>query len=246
MKVLIGTPTAGGIATTAFTQSVVAATIAIHEQDGSYTFVCIDGADVIMARNLLAHHFLSDKSLTHILFIDNDMLIELGVFRHFLSADVPMLGAAYSERRMDMAIFGAGMAEHGNEERARALASHFNVHVIPGEIEVSKNVCKVRALGFGCVLIKRSVFEALIEQNEVRSYISRTVKNMGLKGIVYDFFDKIQLESGDWLSEDYAFCHRVTSLGYVDVNAYVGGGVGHVGQFTYSGPYIERLKVGKV
>ena len=51
-------------------------------------------------------------------------------------------------------------------------------------------------------------------------------------------------ENGDWLSEDYAFCRRVSELGDVDVNAYVGDGVGHVGKFVYGGPYIERLKSG--
>lgn len=246
MKVLIAAPTAGGIATTAFTRSVVAATMAIHEKGGSYTFVCVDGADVMMARNTLAHHFLADKSLTHILFIDNDMLIELDVFRHFLTLDVPMLGAAYSERRMDLAIFAEAMSEAGNEARARALASSFCVQVSSGKIKIENNVCKVNSLGFGCVLIKRSVFEALIEKNVVGPYVSSSLIKAGLRGTVYGFFNGIQLENGDWLSEDYSFCKRVTSLKNIDVLAFVGGGVGHVGQFTYSGPYIERLKIGKV
>jgi hypothetical protein len=245
VKILIATPTAGGIATTALTQSVVAATLAINEKGGSYSFCCIDGSDVVTARNILSHYFVSDITLTHILFIDNDMLIEFSVFRKLLSKESPILGAAYSERKMDMATFAAEMIEGNNEMRARALASKFNVHVFSGRFEVNDNFCKVNALGFGCMLIRREIFEGLIEKNLVSPFNSSALRHVRTEGIVYDFFDEIQLESGEWLSEDYAFCNRVLSLGDVEILAYVGCGVGHVGQFAYGGPYIERLKARK-
>ena len=246
MRILIATPTAGGITTTAYTQSVVAATVAIHEMGGSYRHLSIDGADVVIARNILAHSFLTDDSCDHILFIDSDMAVDLAVFRRLLKARTPLIGAAYSERRLNLPVFAAAMAEDDNEARARALASNFTVRMKPGEKKISGGICPVDALGFGCVLIHRDVFQSLIDRQIVGPFISSKLKDLGLEGTVYDFFDEIPLENGDWLSEDYSFCQRVRQLGYVDILAYVGAGVGHVGPFTYSGPYIEKLKAGKL
>ena len=90
------------------------------------------------------------------------------------------------------------------------------------------------------------MFEALISREIVGPFISSKLKDLGLEGTVYDFFDEIPLKNGDWLSEDYSFCQRVRELGDVEILAYVGAGVGHVGPVTYSGPYIEKLKAGKL
>lgn len=246
MRILIATPTAGGMTTTAYTQSVVAATVAIHELGGTYRHLSIDGADVVIARNILTHSFLSDESCDYILFIDSDMAVDLSVFRHLLKLKTPFVGAAYSERRLNLQTFAEAMAETPDEPRARALASNFTVRMKPGEKKIRSGVCAVDALGFGCVLIHRSVFASLIERDIVGPFVSSKVRDLGLEGQVYDFFDEIPLENGDWLSEDYSFCQRVRELGDVEILAYVGAGVGHVGPFTYSGPYIEKLKAGKL
>lgn len=246
MRVMIATPTTGGLTTTAYAQSIVAATIAIHERGGTYRHLSIDGADVVIARNILAHAFMQDESCDHILFLDSDMAVELTVFRHLLGLDAPLVGAAYSERRIDLPAFARAMAEEENEARARALASSYTVRMAPGQKQVRNGCVSVDALGFGCVLIAKSVFTALVERKIVRPFVSSKLKSLGLTGVVHDFFDEIELENGDWLSEDYSFCRRVRQLGDVEVLAYVGPGVGHVGAFTYSGPYIERLKAGKL
>ena len=47
------------------------------------------------------------------------------------------------------------------------------------------------------------------------------------------------------MSEDYSFCARAAEAG-VAIKGYVGPGVGHVGSFIFEGPFIERLKTGKL
>lgn len=245
MRVLIATPTAGGTTVAAYTQSVVSATIAITEAGGTYRLLTVDGADVVISRNILAHSLMTDKDCTHILFIDSDMAIDITVFRHLFGLNVPLIGAAYTERRMNLQQFHEAMAEEANMPRARALSSNFTVRMQPGEKQVRNGTVEVEAFGFGCVLAKRTVFEALAERGVVKPFISSKLREAGLEGTVWDFFDEIQLEDGDWLSEDYAFCRRVKELGDVPILAYVGPGVGHVGNFTYGAPYIERLKAGR-
>ena len=105
MRVMIATPTAGGTVMAAYAQTLAGATIALNEKGVDYRLLTVDGADVVISRNLLTHSFLSDAEATHILFIDSDMSIDIAVFRHFLTLDVPIVGAAYTERRMDLGAF---------------------------------------------------------------------------------------------------------------------------------------------
>ncbi|MEL7463902.1 MAG: hypothetical protein AAFN79_07530 [Pseudomonadota bacterium] len=246
MHVILATPTAGGTMMAAYAQTLISATHAITEAGGTYRLLTVDGADVVISRNLLAHSFLADESATHILFLDNDMAVDAAVFRHFIAQDPPIVGAAYTERRMNLADFHAAMKEEENLPRARALASNYTVRLTPGEKKIRSGMVEATAFGFGCVLIKREVFAALIERKIVAPFVSSKLRESGVEGEIWDFFDEIRLENGDWLSEDYAFCKRVRALGDVPLMAYVGPGVGHVGHFTYGGPYVERLKSGKL
>ena len=73
MKVLIATPTVQGTATSAYARTLVALTQCLASLGAAYSFMTVDNADVITARNLLAHAFMQDDSFTHLLFIDSDM-----------------------------------------------------------------------------------------------------------------------------------------------------------------------------
>ncbi|MEM7544269.1 MAG: hypothetical protein AAF367_01935 [Pseudomonadota bacterium] len=245
MHVLIATPTTSGTVMAAYAQTLIAATQAISEKGGSYRLLTVDGADVVVARNALAHQVLAEAECTHILFIDSDMAVDSVALRHLLSLDAPFAGTAYTERHMDLQRLTNAMAEEPDMARARALASNFALRMEPGKKKVSNQMVELDAVGFGCVLIRRTVFEALIEQKIVSPFTSTTLRMAGLKGDIWDFFGQIEQTGGDRLSEDYSFCHRVRQLGTVPVIAYVGPGVGHVGPFMYGAPYIERLKAGK-
>lgn len=245
MRVMIATPTTNGITTASYSQSLVAATTAITKAGGTYQLLTIDGADVVMARNLLAHRFMADASNTHILFIDSDMAIDLTVFRHLLQQDKPIIGTAYTERQINLVRFAEAMGEENNMRRARALASNFTLRMEPGEKTVRDNLVEVNAFGFGCVLIKREVFEALNESNTITQFRSNRLRDAGLRDTILNYFDPIPVEDGQMLSEDYSFCSRIRQLGRYTLWAYVGPGVGHTGAFTYGAPYVERMKAGK-
>lgn len=246
MRVFIATPTTNGTCMAAYAKSVVEATIALQESGATYRMSTLDGADVVTSRTILTHRFLSDSSCDHILFIDSDMAIDPAVFRHILAQKVPIIGTAYAERSLNLETYHEAMTEADDPARARALASRFTVRMTPGEKRVRDMITEVAAFGFGCVLIQRSVFEALVAGKHVAPYRSSMLRAFGIEDPVWDFFAPIQTDEGTWLSEDYAFCRRVRDLGTIPLRAYIGPGVGHIGQFTYGAPYIERLKAGKV
>lgn len=242
--IFIATPVAGGFTPIAYSQSLIAATVAISQAGRSYRFLSIDGAGVVLARNALSHIFLQDKNCEYILFLDSDMDVDVSVFNFLLAARRPIVGAIYAKKTLDLPRYAQAFAEQGNDRRARAMASSFNVLLAPGEQRVTDNLMEVAAFGCGCVLIHRSVFEALITDGSVDPVVSSSLAGLGVTGTVHDFFSEIRLPSGELMSEDYSFCSRVRALGNIPLLGYVGDGVGHVGNFTYSGPYIERLKSG--
>ncbi|MGB0410695.1 MAG: hypothetical protein ACPGFA_03820 [Pikeienuella sp.] len=245
MKVLIGTPTAGGIAKIQYSTSVLACANAVAEAGGTCELVTFDGAHLVIARNYIAHCALSDPAITHVLSLDSDMDVDIEVFRRLIAANVDLVAAVYTERGMDLQAFANDLAANRNPGRATARAARFTATVEEGELTVRNHLCKLKNTALGCSLIRRSVFERIIATGQVKPFICRKLRDMGLTGEMWDFFAESAAPQGGILSEDYSFCERAKAAG-ITLTGYVGPGVGHVGSFTYEGPFIERLKTGRV
>lgn len=245
MKALIATPSTGGTVAAAYGATLIAASKAFSAVGWDYSHMNIDGADVVMARNYLANMFLRDESYSHILFLDSDMAVERRVIEMMIARNVDMAAAVYTERALDLDAFAAQLRDGADKETATALAARFNVQIETGKVRVEHGFVRLSAVGFGCVLITRAVFERLIAADAVKPLISGALRRAGLTGDAHDFFDEILMPDGDWLSEDYAFCKRVRDAKAAEIFGYVGDGVRHVGPFSYGAPYLARLRTGK-
>ena len=246
MQVLIATPTAGHVVPTVYAHSLVAATRAIHALEGTYQHLIFNGADVVLARNYMAHELLKDPYLTHMLFLDSDILVDEHVLRRLLKAGQPIVGAIYPERTMDWTAY-RGMLKAGiDEQSAQAAALNFNARPIDGGYAVSKGWCKVGGIGAGCLLIKREVFAALIRNGAAKPVRSRKLATH-LDGVtvqdgrLHDFFGHVPADDGDYLSEDYSFCHRAISAGF-EIWGLADTAVSHVGRFEYSARFLDHLE----
>lgn len=245
MKVMIATPTAQGTVTTAYARTLAAAIGVLAERGAGHGLAMVDGADVVSARTLLARAFLEDASMTHLLFVDSDMAVEAEVLRRMLALGAPAVGCAYARRQIDLDAFADALAESPDRARARALASGFTVRLAAGQVAVRDGFAEVQGFGLGCALIARGVFEAMIARGVARPMRLPRFRDAGGDGPLHDFFAEMDLETGERLGEDFAFCERVRRLGDVPLPAWVGPGVGHVGAFTYGGAFVERLKAGR-
>ncbi len=241
MQVLIATPTSGNIVTTALVSSVVSATVAIHEAGGTYRQMALDGSDIVLARNYFANLVLRTPDISHLLFIDSDMLIDAAAFRRLIAAERPFAGLIYPEKKLDAARYAALLAEGTPEPRARALASRFNVRLAGPRLDLSEGFCAVEGIGFGGVLLTRGLLERLAASDAVEAIRSAKIRQEFGWDPVYDFFRPIELEDGDRLSEDYAFCARVRALGDVEIWALAGHEVGHVGMQRYTARLTDSL-----
>lgn len=240
-KVFIASPTVSGIVTTAYAGTLMAITMGLQKRNVTYRYTNFDGSDIVMARNYLANAFLQDETASHILYVDSDMAVPQDTLSVLFDSDKEFIGAVYPERQLDLEKYGSYLGKGQTHRAALALSLIFNVRHFANEVQIVNGLCRVSGLGFGCVLIAKSVFEKIIAENGADRLVSGKLRLSGLKGAVYDFFAEIALENGDHLSEDYSFCERVKRISACDIWAYVGGTVGHVGQFTYGGSYLESL-----
>lgn len=240
-RVFIATPTNGGVVTVAFAQTLIAAIMAAQKARWTFRQAFLDGADVTMARNALANVFYEDQSCTHLLFIDSDMGGDGDLFARLFDFGASFQGVICTERSLDLDILMEEARKGSTRERATALASRFVVAIAPGNIEFQKGFCKVEAMGFGCVLIRRDVFDALIDKNIVKKTPSGKLKNRGFAAELYDFFSELSHPDGTRISEDYSFCTRARQAG-IELWGFGAKGMSHVGAFAYGAPFLERMK----
>ncbi len=241
-KVFIANLSAGGTVTNAFSYTLSNSISAIVDRDASWTFMNVDGADVVMARNLLTYHFLQDRSCDYLLFIDSDMKVSKKVLASMFERNVDIVGAIYTTRSRNWELLFQKIAENVDAKKAVAQSSSFNVQLTPGEIRIKQGYCHVSALGFGYVLIKRTLLERMVAEQVVKPLICNTLRKTGMKEPAFDFFGLTRIADGNLLSEDYSFCRRVRQLKDVPIHGYVDSGVQHIGDFEYEASFVEWLK----
>ena len=118
MHVLIATPTTGHMVSSAYVHSLVGATQAFNAAGWQYQHLVFNGTDVELARNYMASELLKDEYLSHILFLDTDMLVEQAVFDRLIKADqATYLGP-------DNIVFGISVDGDARAYPKRILAWH--------------------------------------------------------------------------------------------------------------------------
>lgn len=241
MKILIATPTAGGLVTTAYTHSLVGACQVFAQRGIDFDHGVFDSADVAMARNFFANTLIRSQDFTHLLFIDSDMLITKPALTRLIDWQAAMAGLIYPERQIDLAAYRNAVLDGHDHQNAEAIAMRFVVKFLDDQIQVRDGFCKVEGIGFGCVLVARTLLERLIADGIAEELVSNHLTRQGLSGTLYDFFGPIDGPHGERLSEDFSFCARVRKAGQ-DVWALVDAEVGHAGRYTYKSNYLRFLE----
>ena len=147
---------------------------------------------IVLARNAAAADFLKGDS-THILFLDAD-IIDPQCSQHIarmLSHDEAIVGGLYCKKcESPGPIWVCNALDHRPKEDQRGL--------LP-----------VRHIGTGFLLIKRAVFEKMIEETGDKIGYLEDETNRPL----WDFFDMPRVE-GRKMSEDWHFCNEARRLGF--------------------------------
>lgn len=144
-----------------------------------------------LARNAAAADFLKGDC-THLMFIDVDILDPLVVshIQRMLGHDEPIVGGFYPKKDEKKLTWVCNALDERPPEDSRGLLS-------------------LRHIGTGFMLVKRCVFETMIEKlgTEIAYLEDETNRPM------WDFFDMPRV-NGRKISEDWHFCNTSRELGY--------------------------------
>lgn len=242
--IMIATPAYGGNVKIQYMESILRTNLALQRRGVSYDFRGHANAEIVAARNFLASVMYERPQYTHLLFVDADMSFHPASVEKLLDAGKPLIGCIYPKKDINFGALAAALTKQPPDE---ALASAFRFVVRHGagarSVQVTQGMCSVLGVGMGLTLIERRVFTEMLAKGKITRSEKHDLGPDGLQGPLLGFFDR--LESADsYLSEDFSFCERWIKLCGGEVFALAAEKISHIGDFTYTASYLDRLKAG--
>ena len=204
---------------------------------------------VTQGRNLCVSGFI-ESGMTHMLFVDSDILFNAHSIFKMIERDKDIISIPYPLKtfKWDKAFkkFQEGKIKtHEDIPKwtnvyPMKLENHNNVQVQNGVIEVTHSPT-------GCMLIKRRVFDKLIQHYPDKEIIQKTVINgqYVTKPHLWNFFDCLHdpVEK-TYLGEDFAFCKLWRDIGG-KCYAFIDDPIAHIGEHQYEGRFADELIIPK-
>jgi hypothetical protein len=176
-------------------------------------------SNVNRARNSCAAKFLSGDC-SHLMFVDADIQFNPQDIVKLINHDKDIVGGIYPQKTLPpkMVLNTLNNGEHEGD------------------------LIEVGTLGTGFMLIKRSVFEKMIEEGAT-PYVDAIGLSPKENSNQYDFFQCTIDSNGRYLTEDWSFCRRWRQLGgkiWADTTI----ALAHVGYYRFQ-PDIGAIKIGR-
>jgi hypothetical protein len=228
MHVFIATPAYGEQVTTTYFNAFLGVLPILQRVGFSVGFAY--SSLLPRARNDLVASFMQRPEATHLLFWDADIGIDAPSLQRMLDRNVAVIGAPCRRKQNEGQSLGLG-------DFNISLRNRDNFDDPQGhKVEVENGFLRVSRIGTGFVLIKRETFVTMQAGLPQLRYTSRGKEGFG-------FFDTmIHPKTGEYISEDFAFCDRwVIDCGgeiWVDAQAQVD----HFGAHHYRGRLLDVLE----
>lgn len=237
IRPFVATPSHSGLLTSGYTRSLLALSNAAWTHGFPMAARFLEGdALITRARNELVAEFMADTRCTHLFWIDDDIGFDVEAALRLLLAGKDVVAGA-CPRKSDH--LSAGDTQGDAQSRHEA----FNVVPLPGSQRVDADgFVRVKEVGTGFMLIARRVFEFMAERYPQLRYADHSpTANPAWSAYRYRFFDVgVDAETGEYLSEDFAFCRRWRAIGgevWVDTQS----NLAHTGRKTYRGRFADVL-----
>lgn len=236
VKLVVATPCYGGLVTTHYMQCTCALFVEAAAR-GIHVQLELLGRESLITRgrNALVAKFLDDPAATHLIFIDADIGFEPRQVIRMLEFDRDVVAGMYPLKDI---TWDKGAIErlHGGEPIEQAFLRFVGVPCEGAEREMEDGFVTGTYAGAGFLMIKRDVFARFKAGYPQLHYkAAHTGAAPSLSPNQHAFFDCVIDEaSGEYLSEDYAFCQRWRALGgkiWLDTQ----GTMAHVGPHEFVG-----------
>lgn len=243
--IYLAVPCYGGQLTLHFVSSLLKLQEACRER-GVGLHVDMMGGEALITRgrSRLAAQFLSHPQATHILYIDADIGFRPeNVFR-LLDADKDVIAAVCPLKKIDWEKVRAAAKTGAPDLQAAGIG--YVVRFLPTpdkSVEVDNGFARVAYGGTGFLMISRPAMQRIVDAHpELRAKMGDMADNQAPEAVMV-FDTMIEPETGQYLSEDYAFCRRWRDLGgeiWADFEARLT----HVGHAAYTGSLMQALRGG--
>lgn len=245
--IYLATPCYGGSLNVLFAQSLLAFQMACRDA-GIGLHIDLMGGDALItrARSRLAAQFLAHPEATHLFFVDADIGFAADNVFRLLKADKDVAAGVYPLKSIDWTK--ARSAALGGVADIQAAAVGYVVRFIPTpdssvEVDDVSGFAKVAYAGTGFLMIRRAAMQRVVDAHpELKARMGDMNDRLAPEATMI-FDTMIEPETGQYLSEDYAFCRRWADLGgeiWADFNSRLT----HVGHTAYSGSLMTALQAG--
>ena len=244
VEIFVGTPVHSEVSIH-YTQALLEFQQACFKEKVKVSFHLLKSSLVTQGRNLCVAGFLESKA-THLLFVDSDIYFQAKSIFTMLKKNKDIISVPYPLKTLmwDKAFdkMKQGKIKSADDIR-RAL--HTYPMKVPNDkdIHIDNGVIEVTDAPTGCMLIKRSVIEKMIEKYPEKRISQKTIINGEYvdKPNMWNFFDTTHdpIEK-TFLGEDFSFCQLWLKLGG-KCYAYVNDSIVHVGEHQYQGRFYDEL-----
>jgi hypothetical protein len=245
-SLLIAVPTMGGIMKSRTVTSLMRLGKALARNGIDYHFWNVDSSDIVTVRNRYANTLLASPQYDALLFVDSDMEFAPRAVLKMIGHGAPVVAAAYKKKEFDLEAFAKAMAKHGDLDKAISRNGAFTV--LPAwegtkgkALKLRKGFLSAAGAGMGLCLIHRTALEEMVSEGAV-DQLHGVLEDR--KYSYYGFFNHMDFK-GNLLLEDYSFCCRWTHIMKRQLPVCIDEEIGHVGEFVYSGTYLDTLQLKK-
>ncbi|UGA48004.1 hypothetical protein HU230_0019020 [Bradyrhizobium quebecense] len=246
-RIFVATPCFGGDLKMAYVLSALKLQAVATARGIDIQFHLIGNESLIVcARNELAHQFLVSGA-SHLLFIDADIGFEPEAVFRLLDCGADVSAAAYPLKHIDWE-----KVQRAADAKRKNLSSSSLDYVVTWEGDQitarGDGFAKVRYAGTGFLMMKRSALVRLCDAHPELKYRANHKSNdlntgdlvRADLGRVSLFECMIDKTTGEYLSEDYAFCRRWLDLGgeiWLDLRSELT----HFGSYAFRGRFADQL-----
>ena len=209
------------------------------------TFQLFKSSLITQGRNLCVGGFM-ETGHTHLLFIDADIDFQAKSIQAMIDKDKDVISVPYPMKTFNWEKMYSNFKE-GKIKNPQVLSMNGNTYPmrLPNEenIQIENGCIEVSHSPTGCMLIKRSVIEKMIEKYPEMRISQPTIINGKPveKPFLYNFFDTMfDPVSHTYMGEDFAFCKRWKDIGG-KCHAIVDQLITHVGEHQYCGRFSDEL-----
>ncbi len=211
--IMVATPCYGGFVSQRYMQCVFA--LLRHGQGlGFEVSLELLGYDSLIprARNTLVATFLDNPTATHLMFIDADIGFETAHVARLLAFDKPVVAGMYPLKLIDWSPAALAQAA-GGEDVHTAPLRYVGTLCEGAERKVSQGFATGLFAGTGFMMIQRATLRTMTAAYPETRYVAAH-SQARLSPNQFALFDTlIDPDTGEYLSEDYAFCRRWRALG---------------------------------